>query len=161
MKRGRRCVTIFNWIYLVIIIVLSSFILKPENFGDDNWGTLAKVVGLSYPVLFSVLFGLLIATVSVLIKKLKAQNRIIRTTDDVTDNFFTKEINTLSTILILFSISYLLRVVFDILCVFTPGIIVFPGYMIAIVAMIPFDLLPIFVVLIFHRRNLSQITHQD
>ena len=146
---------------MVIIIVLSSFILKPENFGDDNWGTLAKVVGLSYPVLFSVLFGLLIATVSVLIKKLKAQNRIIRTTDDVTDNFFTKEINTLSTILILFSISYLLRVVFDILCVFTPGIIVFPGYMIAIVAMIPFDLLPIFVVLIFHRRNLSQITHQD
>lgn len=72
MKRGRRCVTIFNWLYLVIIIVLSSFVLKPEKFGDDNWGTLAKVVGLSYPVLFSVLFGLLIATVSVLIKKLKA-----------------------------------------------------------------------------------------
>ena len=116
MKRGRCCITTFNWLYLALIVILCGFVMQPEEFGDPDWGTMATVVGVSYPVLFALLFILLAITVFTLIKRLKVKNETLGTSQ-TNDNFFTKEINTLSIILILFSISYLLRVVFDLIAV--------------------------------------------
>ena len=72
--------------------------------------------------------------------------------------FFTKEINTLSIILTLFSISYLLRVIYDSFAVSpTYPISFFFIDMVSLFSTIPFDLLPLVVVLFYHRRNLSRI----
>ena len=62
-------------------------------------------------------------------------------------------------ILIFFGMSYLLRVAYDLL-IESPIAIkltTFTIYYFRVVSCIPFDILPIFVVLLFHRRNLRQI----
>ena len=97
-------------------------------------------------------------TVKTLIKKLKVKSETLGVSEDEAgDNFFKKEIKTLSTILIIFSISYLLRVVYDLCAVMPYRLEFFPQLMINLLATIPFDLLPLLVVIIFHRRNLSRI----
>ena len=121
MKRGRCCVTLFNWLFLLTIIVLCGFVMTPAEFGDPSWGPLATAVGVSYPCLFAILFVLLCWTVFTLIKKLKMKNDILSeyeaSNDSSENNVFEKEIGTLTIILIIFSITYLLRVVFDLIAV--------------------------------------------
>ena len=64
----------------------------------------------------------------------------------------------MSVILVLFSISYLLRVVYDLGVGFTDDSCTsFECYVIGTMTGIPFDLLPIVAVLLFHRHNLRQI----
>ena len=77
--------------------------------------------------------------------------------DDAADNYFRKEINTLIVILVLFSISYLLRVIYDAYIGFDDSDGSYRSYVIGSVTGIPFDLLPIVAVLLFHRHNLRQI----
>ena len=77
--------------------------------------------------------------------------------ESVVDHYFRKEICTLTTILVLFSISYLLRVIYDIIIGFTETDGNFNSYMIGTTTGIPFDLLPLVAVLFFHRHNLKQI----
>ena len=77
--------------------------------------------------------------------------------ESVVDHYFKKEICTLTTILILFSISYLLRVIYDIIVGFSDTNGTFALYMIGATTGIPFDLLPVVAVLLFHRHNLRQI----
>ena len=62
-------------------------------------------------------------------------------------------------ILIVFVLSYLLRVIYDLIDSWssTSEMTSYKEYMFAVLTCIPFDLLPIFVVLLFHRRNLRQI----
>jgi len=71
--------------------------------------------------------------------------------------YFKKEICTLTTILVLFSISYLLRVIYDLANGFTEEHDDFTIYLLATFTGVPFDLLPIVVVLFFHRHNLRKI----
>ena len=156
MRRGRLCVTVLNWFYLILIVVLYGFVLSPQNFGLGHWGPFATVLGLSYPVLFFVLFLLLTVTVTILIKRLKAKNKVLGATDEAAGQFFRKEIHTLTIILILFSISYLLRVVFDIGAVLPTNLKSFEYYMVALISTIPFDLIPVSVILIVHRKNFNQ-----
>ena len=59
----------------------------------------------------------------------------------------------------MFSLSYLLRVVFDIMIGFSETDTPFRNYMCGSFVVIPFDIVPIYVVLLFHRRNLRSITH--
>ena len=72
-------------------------------------------------------------------------------------NYFRKEVDTLCVILVLFSISYLLRVIYDIEIGFVDRDNSYAVYMIGSWSAIPFDLLPIGVVLLFHRHNLRKI----
>ena len=158
MKIGRCCITVFNLAYLALIIVMFGIVLDPKEFGDPNWGLTATIICVSYPLFFFVLFILLTVTVKTLIKKLKVKSETLGASEDEAgDNFFKKEIKTLSTILIIFSISYLLRVVYDLCAVMPYRLDFFPQFMINLLATIPFDLLPLLVVIIFHRRNLSRI----
>ena len=121
MKRGRCCVTLFNWLFLATIIVLCGVVMEPEQFGAPDWGPLATTVGISYPCLFGILFVLLSWTVFTLIKKLKIKNDEIISVKESdqsgSENVFEKEICTLTIILIIFSITYLLRVIFDVIAV--------------------------------------------
>lgn len=114
---------------------------------------MADSVGITYPIFFFILFILLALSVFVLIKKLRAKNRSLSDDDEI-DNYFKKEITTLTTILVLFSISYLLRVIYDIAVGFTESHGGFKGYMVGSVTGVPFDLIPIMAVLFFHRHNL-------
>ena len=79
MKRGRCLITVFNWSFLAFIIVVCGFALDPNTFGNPDWGRVARAISISYPVIFSILFVLLIVTVRVLIWKLKAKNDILGT----------------------------------------------------------------------------------
>ena len=76
-------------------------------------------------------------------------------------DFFESEIRTLTYILIFFSVSYLMRVIYDIVGL---DLILekkqFIGYLTESMTAILFDLLPIFVVLNFHRRNLRQMNQK-
>ena len=108
--------------------------------------------------IFFILFVVLTTTVFCLIQKLKSKNNEL-VTDDLAGEYFKKEINTLTIILIFFNLSYLLRVIFEVVVdtdSFTE-IATFPKFMVGILTAVPFDLLPIYVVLLFHRRNLNQI----
>ena len=132
MKRGRCFITYFNWFYLLLIIALCGFVLESQEFGDPDWGPAATIVGFSYPLFFMILFILLVVTVKTLINKLKVKNETLgasTATSDIDNNFFLKEIRTLSIILIIFSISYLLRVVYDFMAVMPYRLDYFPQYM--------------------------------
>ena len=59
------------------------------------------------------------------------------------------------TIMIFFSMSYLLRVIYDIGVGFHDVGHSFGIYMISAWSGVPFDLMPITIVLLFHRRNLN------
>ena len=112
----------------------------------------------SFVAIFFILFVVLTTTVFCLIQKLKSKNNEL-VTDDLAGEYFKKEINTLTIILIFFNLSYLLRVIFEVVVdtdSFTE-IATFPKFMVGILTAVPFDLLPIYVVLLFHRRNLNQI----
>ena len=116
---------------------------------------MSDALGDSYVYIFAILFIGLSATVITLIKSLRAKNRTFCAYDDSPDsNFFRQEINTLQIILFFFSLSYLLRVLYDIYYGFTKRSETYANMQIQVLAGIPFDLLPIFVVLLFHRRNL-------
>ena len=78
----------------------------------DDWGLLADAVGYVFPVAFSGLFIALTVCVFILIRKLRQKNSVL-SADDVIENFFRKEINTVAVIMCVFSISYFLRVLFD------------------------------------------------
>lgn len=112
----------------------------------------------SFVAIFFILFIALTTTVFCLIRKLKSKNNEL-VTDDLAGEYFKKEINTLTIILIFFNMSYLLRVIFEVIVDTNPftEMDTFIKFMIAIMTCIPFDILPIFVVLLFHRRNLNQI----
>lgn len=158
MKRGRCFITIFNWGFLALVIVVCGFALDPSKFGDPDWGRAAKAFSISFPCIFSILFVLLTVAVRVLIWKLKAKNDTLGASgDDKSDNFFKKEIKTLSTILIIFSFSYLIRVVFDFFWLVPENVDYFTKLTVSMLAVVPFDLLPLVVVLFYHRRNLSRI----
>ena len=158
MRIGRFCITAFNWAYLTLIVILLGVVLEPQEFGDPDWGLIATIVGVSYPILFFVLFILLTVTVKTLIKKLQVKSETLGATDDeMSDNFFKKEIKTLSTILIIFSSSYLLRIVYDVCAVMPYRLAFFPQFMINLLVTIPFDLIPLLVVIVFHWRNLSRM----
>ena len=110
-------------------------------------------------MLFFILFIALLTTVAILIKKLRAKNRILCLNDVIEENFFAREINTLTVILLVFSISYIFRVIFDVVIGFHKQYAhSYLDYMLAILSCIPFDILPITVILIYHRRNLRQST---
>jgi len=117
---------------------------------------MADNLGKTFPFIFLVLFCMLAASVIILIKKLRAKNKQL-VMDDAADNYFRKEINTLIVILVLFSISYLLRVIYDAYIGFDDSDGDYRSYVIGSVTGIPFDLLPIVAVLLFHRHNLRQI----
>ena len=123
---------------------------------EHDWGPLARHLEWTYPLFFLILFILLSIAVFVLIGKLRSKNYSM-SDESVVDHYFKKEICTLTTILILFSISYLLRVIYDIFIGFSETDGTFTSYMIGATTGIPFDLLPIVVVLLFHRHNLRQI----
>ena len=113
----------------------------------------------SFVAIFFILFVVLTTTVFCLIQKLKSKNNEL-VTDDLAGEYFKKEINTLTIILIFFNMSYLLRVIYEVVVdtdSFTE-IATFSKFMITVLTAVPFDLLPIYVVLLFHRRNLNQIT---
>ena len=125
---------------------------------DQNDETF-QVLQYTFEVLFTILFLALTAVVIVLIKKLRANNlRLLDNTKD--SNYFQSEINTLSFILFFFAISFILRVAFDIFIGFQLQGQDFLWYQLAILGTIPFDLLPVFIVLCFHRRNLHRIQHK-
>ena len=112
----------------------------------------------SFVAIFFILFVVLTTTVFCLIQKLKSKNNEL-VTDDLAGEYFKKEINTLTIILIFFNMSYLLRVIYEVVVdtdSFTE-IATFSKFMITVLTAVPFDLLPIYVVLLFHRRNLNQI----
>ena len=151
-------ITVFNWSFLALIIIACGFALDPKKFGDPDWGRVARAISISYPCIFFILFVLLTVSVRVLISKLKAKNETLGASDDnKSDNFFKKEIKTLSIILIIFSFSYLIRVVFDFFWLVPENADYFTKLMVSMLAVVPFDLLPLLVVLFFHRRNLSRI----
>ena len=110
----------------------------------------------TYPILYIILFILLGISVFVLLKKLQAKNYSMAD-ESVVDNYFRKEICNLTTILVLFSISYLLRIIFDVIVGFTDSDGGFESYMFGTLTGIPFDLVPVVAVLLFHRHNLRQI----
>lgn len=91
-----------------------------------------------------------------MIKKLRANNR--KLFDHVKDsNYFKSEINKLSYILLFFAISYLLRVAYDSSIGFEMNKSPFYLYILALLTTIPFDLLPVIIVLAFHRRTLNKM----
>ena len=149
IKKGRLYVTIGNITYLLTIISLCILM----NFQDeDDWSTLSDIVADSYPYLFMILFILLNITVFVLIKKLKLSNDKFLV-EEGTDNLFQYEIDTLTVILILFSTSYLLRVIFDFIIGFHMGRDEYLEYQMAACSIVIFELIPTFVLLLFHRHN--------
>ena len=110
--------TILEGIYLATILVICAYIDEDSKISEDDWGTLAKNVEWTYPLLFLILFILLSISVFVLIGKLRSKNYSM-SDESVNDHYFRKEICTLTTILVLFSISYLLRVIYDVIVGFT------------------------------------------
>jgi len=107
-----------------------------------------------FPSVICVLFVALLVCVYILIRKLREKNKILALNDEKED-FFRKEINTLGGLLLVFSISYLLRFFFDVLLGFKGT-----GYktlMLDVWSGIPFDIIPIYVVLLLHRKNLCEI----
>ena len=149
IKKGRLYVTIGNITYLVAIIILCFFM---NTLDDENWGKLSDIVAGSYPYLFMILFVLLNITVFVLIKKLKMSNKQF-VNEDQSDNLFQYEIDTLTVILILFSTSYMIRVIFDFVIGFYMGNGEFLDYQMAASSIVIFELIPTFVLLLFHRHN--------
>ena len=63
-------------------------------------------------------------------------------------------------ILVFFSLSYLLRVIYDLGIGFHNWEASFAIYMISTFSGVPFDLVPIIIVLLFHRRNLNCSTKE-
>ena len=109
--------------------------------------------------IFAALFITLITVMVVLILKLRANNRILLQGGNFLDqNYFRSEINMLTFILLFFSLSYLLRVAFDTYIGFELRFTSFTVYVLVLLVCIPTDLLPIILVLSFHRRALNQST---
>ena len=106
--------TILEGMYLATILVLCAYIDDDSKIKDDDWGALAKHLEWTYPLLFLILFIFLSIAVFALIGKLRSKNYSM-SDESVVDHYFRKEICTLTTILVLFSISYLLRVIYDIM----------------------------------------------
>jgi hypothetical protein len=94
-----------------MIIILCQFI-NPA-VGAIDWGPAAEKLGNSYGVLFSILFVALSITVTVLIRKLNNKNKTLVEDAHEYRDFFRQETRALTYILITFSISYLLRVCYD------------------------------------------------
>ena len=107
-------------------------------------------------VLFVALFIALTFVVIVLILKLRANNLALLQDNTKDSNYFKMEIITLSFILFFFTLSYLLRVIFDWSFGFETSGHSFTFYVIALITSIPYDLLPLALVLFLHRRNLRQ-----
>ena len=149
-------VTVFSLIYLAVMVFLCIGLKNKANAGEKNWGVESDEIADSFPYLFSILFLALSVTVFVLIKKLKMKNDYM-VIDDATNNYFKKEIDTLSVILILFSASYLLRVLYDVVLGFWQVHFTFSNYMVGAASVMPFDLIPLIVVMLFHRANLKAI----
>ena len=79
--------------------------------------------------------------------------------DDCTGENFKREICTLTVILIFFVMSYLLRMIYDISVDTYYSFESYWDFFLAILTCIPFDIMPIYVVMLFHRRNLHQINY--
>ena len=107
-------------------------------------------------VLFAALFVALTTVVIVLILKLRANNLALLQDNTKDSNYFKMEINTLSFILFFFSLSYLLRVIFDSSFGFEMSGRSFTFYAMELMSSIPYDLVPLALVLFLHRRNLRQ-----
>lgn len=135
-------------------------LMDPDNI-DEDWDQLPlpTVIGISFPVLFVILFMGLTGTVFILITKLKIIENKKLASNDVNADYFRNEIQTLTIILVVFSMSYLLRTVFDIFYGFAHNDKTFSSYMIYAYTGVLFDLLPIFIVLIYHRKNLTKFQH--
>ena len=107
--------------------------------------------------LFAALFIGLTTVMVMVILKLRANNRALLQGGNAFDkNYFKSEINALSFILFFFSVSYLLRVIFDTWIGFEMRFTSFTVYVLVIFVSIPTDLLPIALILNFHRRCISQ-----
>ena len=157
IKKGRLYVTIGNITYLLTIIIL-CFLMNSQD--EDDWSTLSDIVASSYPYLFMILFILLNITVFVLIKKLKLSNdKFLVEEGNDSDNLFQYEIDTLTVILILFSTSYFIRVIFDFIIGFYMGRGEYLDYQMAACSIVIFELIPTFVLLLFHRHN--QLKQQE
>ena len=148
--------TTFSLSYLLIITTI-CILINPDPAVTEDWGKLFVLLERSFSIIFSLLFFSLISTVIVLIRKLRSNNRIFGNLGDEKDseNLFAKEINSLTVILVSFSLSYLLREVYDVAIWFKiENENTFAAYTLRLVASIPFDLAPIYVLLWLHRKNL-------
>lgn len=77
--------------------------------------------------------------------------------EDDSRNYFRKEIQSLSTILVFFSVSYLLRVILELFLGYADTYENYTDYVILVCSTVPLDLLPISIVLFYHRKNLSRL----
>ena len=155
VKLGRYFVTTISIVYLVTTILLCSF-FEPNN--DGQWGSFYHGLNLSYVFLYCTLTVLLTTTVICLVRKLndRCSSLII---DDCTGENFKREICTLTVILIFFVMSYLLRMIYDIVIASSYRFYTYWDFFLAILTCIPFDIMPIYVVMLYHRRNLKQINN--
>jgi len=162
INRQRRCVTIgrvaVNVINIIFVISICAVCLSIRSKDSDLSKKKIQALSVCFDSLFAVLFCALTIVVLVLIRKLRVNNRALLPNPNSKDgNYFRIEINTLSFILIFFAISYLLRVVYDSIEGFEESGHKYYIYIAGLICCIPFDLLPVFIVLCFHRRNLKQV----
>ena len=108
--RGRTITTGISAFFLLTILICCLIMA-----GQQSDAVLFKILGhFFFPATICILFIVLLVTVFILIKKLRQENKILAQNDEKED-FFRKEICILGVILFVFSVSYLLRLIFDVI----------------------------------------------
>lgn len=147
---GRMITTAISAVFLLTILICCAIMAgKPSN--APMFIDLGHYV---FPAIICILFIALLVCVFILMTKLRQESKILAQNDEKED-YFRKEINTLGLILFAFSISYLLRFFFDVIFGFKGS--GFTVLMLDVWSGIPFDIIPIYIILLLHRKNLRDI----
>ena len=157
IKRGRKFVTAFIALSTIaLIIVLSVRVSDTEQEYESDM----KVYTILYCTNFTLLFVGLTLAVITLSRKLRQKQQVLQDLYGESTSVI-KELWVLFVIMTVFNLSYIVRVMYILWPVAENESVYdveeFKGLMVSQVVGIPFDIIPIAVILVLHRRNLRVI----